>query len=83
MLFPQIGYGRSEFAVQVRGIAPNKESDHATNFSMQEIVDAPALCMGCLVHAFIVVTKPGSNALHRFHSSNGLKQLESFRGENR
>src|ERR1700688_2581190 len=81
--FPQIGYGRSEFAVQVHGIAPNRESDHATYFSMREIVDASALCLRCLPRAFIVVTKPGSNAVHRFHSSNGLEQLESFRRENR
>ena len=81
--FPEIGYGRSEFAVRVYGIAPKRESDHATCFSMEEIVDVSAICLGCLARAFIVVTKPGSNAVHRFHSSNGLEQLESFRRENR
>ena len=83
MQFPQIGYGRSEFAVQVHGIALKRESDHATYFSVHEIVDVSAICLGGLARTFIVVTKPGSNAVHRFHSSNGLEQLESFRGENR
>jgi hypothetical protein len=83
MQVPQIGYGRSEFAVQVHGIALKRESDHATCFSMREIVAASALCMGGLARTFIVVTKPGSNSVHRFHSSNGLEQLESFRRENR
>lgn len=72
MPFPQIGYGRKEFAVHVHGIAPKRESDHATYFSMHEIVGVSALCLGCLVRAFLV-TKPGSNAVHRFHSSNGLE----------
>ena len=33
-LFLQIGYGRGEFGVQIRGTAPKRESDHATDFSM-------------------------------------------------